>query len=242
MALRTDYKDDILDLAQNTKRKYRMVTNADGTVSFEDMTVYSQIGDSFGAAELNEIANSVNEGGSNMYYDPATDIKYLRNQNGEWVAVGEGGLLKNYLYPNDQNQFVPYLGALKDITYQAGSTLPVITYGDTMSITYTLSGGCWTACVITDLIDVTGYKKLVLKHNSTSTGSSTYESATLFISETKEASMTPLACQNIISASTNKAGVVELELAGISGEMYIGIAFQVNSKSITVNVEEMYLE
>lgn len=93
MALRTDYKDDILDLTQNTQRKYRMVTNNDGTVSFVDMTVYLQVGDSFGSAQLNEISNAVNEGGSNMYYEPETDIRYLKNQNGEWVKVGIGGLL-----------------------------------------------------------------------------------------------------------------------------------------------------
>lgn len=106
MALRTDYKDDILDLTQNTQRKYRMITNADGTVSFEDVTVYSQVGDSFGAAELNEIANSVNEGGSNMYYDPATDIKYLKGQDGEWVEVGYGGLLNTVIY-EDGRTYIP---------------------------------------------------------------------------------------------------------------------------------------
>lgn len=60
MALRTDYKDDILDLTQNTQRKYRMITNDDGTVSFEDVTEYSQVGDSFGAGDVNLITQRVN--------------------------------------------------------------------------------------------------------------------------------------------------------------------------------------
>lgn len=98
MALRTDYKDDILDLTQNTQRKYRMITNADGTISFEDVTIYSQVGDSFGAAELNEIANSVNEGGSNMYYNPETDEKFLKGTDGEWHFDGYGGLGRTYIY------------------------------------------------------------------------------------------------------------------------------------------------
>ena len=38
--LRTDYKDDVLNINTNERRKYRMIPNADGTVSFEDVTDY----------------------------------------------------------------------------------------------------------------------------------------------------------------------------------------------------------
>lgn len=51
--LRTDYKDDILNADVNTQRKYRMIQNEDGTVSFEDVTEYEQVGDVFGAAIIN---------------------------------------------------------------------------------------------------------------------------------------------------------------------------------------------
>lgn len=57
--LKTDYKDDILDSTQNTRRKFRMITNDDGTFSFEDVTDYLQYGDSFGALDLNAITNSI---------------------------------------------------------------------------------------------------------------------------------------------------------------------------------------
>ena len=59
-ALRTDYKDDLLDTSVNTQRKYNMVTNADGTVSFVDATAYTQNGDSFGAADINAINDKIN--------------------------------------------------------------------------------------------------------------------------------------------------------------------------------------
>lgn len=61
MALREDYKDDILDISKNEKRKYNMTTNSDGTVSFEDVTEYSQVGDSFGGADVNAITTVVNQ-------------------------------------------------------------------------------------------------------------------------------------------------------------------------------------
>ena len=60
MALKTNYKDDILDISKNEKRKYNMIPNSDGTVSFEDVTEYSQVGDSFGGADINRTNEEVN--------------------------------------------------------------------------------------------------------------------------------------------------------------------------------------
>ena len=57
--LRTDYKDDVLDTSVNTQRKYQMTTNEDGTVSFTDVTEYSQVGDTFGAADVNAMNEAV---------------------------------------------------------------------------------------------------------------------------------------------------------------------------------------
>lgn len=60
MALKENYKDDILDVSVNTKRKYRVTENQDGTVSLEDETVYTQQGDSFGASDMNATNGKVN--------------------------------------------------------------------------------------------------------------------------------------------------------------------------------------
>lgn len=59
--LRTDFVDDILNASENTRRKFRMISNDDGTISFEDVTAYSQVGDSFGATEVNKTNGAVNE-------------------------------------------------------------------------------------------------------------------------------------------------------------------------------------
>lgn len=59
--LRTDYKDDVLNINTNERRKYRMINNADGTISFEDVTDYVQNGDSFGSADINAITEKVNK-------------------------------------------------------------------------------------------------------------------------------------------------------------------------------------
>lgn len=62
--LRTNYKDDILDTSVNERRKYNMISNNDGTVSFEDVTAYEQVGDNFSASILNQII--INLGGLSL--------------------------------------------------------------------------------------------------------------------------------------------------------------------------------
>ena len=54
--MKTDWKDDIF-----TRRKLRLEQNSDGTVTPVDETVYTQQGDAFGAKELNEIGEEINE-------------------------------------------------------------------------------------------------------------------------------------------------------------------------------------
>ena len=61
MSLYEGYKDDILNTEKNSMRKYRMINNSDGTVSFEDVTSYTQVGDLFGAADVNAITSQVNK-------------------------------------------------------------------------------------------------------------------------------------------------------------------------------------
>lgn len=57
--LTTNFKDDILPDGV-TRRKYRQISNDDGTVSFEDVTEYSQEGSIYGAKEANEVRAAIN--------------------------------------------------------------------------------------------------------------------------------------------------------------------------------------
>jgi hypothetical protein len=92
MALKENYKDDILDVSQNVKRKYQMENNGDGTVSFTDVTEYTQQGDSFGASDMNAVNSEVNEvvnnlGAKNMLPNNAT----TRTINGITFTVNSDG-------------------------------------------------------------------------------------------------------------------------------------------------------
>lgn len=59
--LPVNFKDDILDPSMSGKRKYRLIDNGDGTVSFEDVTTYTQAGSDFGAGQINATNKAVNE-------------------------------------------------------------------------------------------------------------------------------------------------------------------------------------
>ncbi len=58
--LPVNFKDDVLASAMGGKRRYNMIQNNDGTVSFEDVTDYTQVGSTFGAAQINATNEAVN--------------------------------------------------------------------------------------------------------------------------------------------------------------------------------------
>lgn len=59
MALRSDFKDSVLKDTTGNK-KYKMTNNSDNTVSFTDVTEYSQEGSPYGAKEVNEEREAIN--------------------------------------------------------------------------------------------------------------------------------------------------------------------------------------
>ena len=58
--LPVNFKDDILKENMNGKRRFNMIQNSDGTVSFEDVTDYTQVGSTFGAAQINATNEAAN--------------------------------------------------------------------------------------------------------------------------------------------------------------------------------------
>lgn len=59
--LKTNYVDDVLDTTKNQLRKYKQIQNDDGTVSFVDVTEYTQVGTSFGAKDINDTNAAIND-------------------------------------------------------------------------------------------------------------------------------------------------------------------------------------
>lgn len=70
--LPVNFKDDIL-AASNPKRKYQQTFNSDGSVSLEDVTVYTQQGSDFGASQVNQTNGAIN----NIYNERILDLDEL---------------------------------------------------------------------------------------------------------------------------------------------------------------------
>lgn len=75
--LPTNYHDDVLDTSVNTKRKFTMIDNGDGTYSFDDETVYTTVGSTYGASDINATNSKVNSLNAKMEF--LTGGFYLRD-------------------------------------------------------------------------------------------------------------------------------------------------------------------
>lgn len=84
MALKTNYKDDVLDLTQNANRKYEEIENQDGSISFNDVTVYDEVGDTFGAADANSITRALTDTTRNISFQFGIDT------NGDYGYIKDG--------------------------------------------------------------------------------------------------------------------------------------------------------
>lgn len=74
--LPVNFKDDILKENMNGKRRFNMIQNSDGTVSFDDVTDYTQVGSTFGAAQINATNEAVNNAAdANKIIDSLETIK-----------------------------------------------------------------------------------------------------------------------------------------------------------------------
>jgi len=109
--LSTDFKDDIL-ASQNSKRKYTQVNNSDGTVSFQDSTAYSQVGSPYGAKEVNEEREAINNVYANKlvtldeidlvteegYFVDAKAVKELNSKMmaGDYAVIDLSGWIFSY--------------------------------------------------------------------------------------------------------------------------------------------------
>ena len=85
--LKTNYKDDVLDTSKNEKRKFRMIQNDDGTVSFDDATEYAQQGDDFGAADINATNAKINEQSQSLTTEKGTKFRFGQNSEGEYGYI-----------------------------------------------------------------------------------------------------------------------------------------------------------
>lgn len=119
--LPVNYVDDALNSAMDGKRRYKVINNADGTISLEDVTTYDQVGSNFGASQLNTIGKAINESAdSGKIID---DIDAIRATTQEGYIAGALALkaVDNSLVANI---YVGEDGKLHKVQGGADSVLP----------------------------------------------------------------------------------------------------------------------
>lgn len=85
--LKTNYVDDVLDTTKNQLRKYQQIQNDDGTVSFVDVTEYTQVGTSFGAKDINDTNAAINDVNRKLSENTITKISITDESYSSGVLV-----------------------------------------------------------------------------------------------------------------------------------------------------------
>ncbi len=125
--LLTNFKDDILAESMEGRRRYQMITNEDGTVSFVDVTEYEQIGSEFGQAEVNAIHREINR-----KFDSGDVVDPLAAEEAGFAA--DAKLTGDALREVSAN-FIMAINAIGDAVNGLGATVPEgSTYEDLVAI------------------------------------------------------------------------------------------------------------
>lgn len=116
--LSTNFKDDIL-ADSNDRRKYTQINNSDGTISLQDSTAYKQVGSQYGAKEVNEEREAIN----NIYTNKLVTLDEidLVTEEGYFVdakAVKElNSNIKILNSKNDNGHALKVFNASENLTY-----------------------------------------------------------------------------------------------------------------------------
>jgi hypothetical protein len=164
--LKTNYKDDVLDVTQNELRKFNVINNDDGTISLVDVTKYSQTGDKFGAKDVNGIVEAINEHKNNKS-NPHEVTK-------EQVGLGNADNTSDLNKPVSTLQQVAIENALNQAKeYTDNSKITIVTGVSKKLSSYSKIGIYYFSdCTLTDLPE--GYDSTGWLINISATKVSTY--------------------------------------------------------------------
>lgn len=148
--LSLDFKNEIINEIINEKRRYVMTENEDGTVSFTDATSYSQTGTKYGAEEVIEEREAINQNtnviGGDAYDSSksyAADDYFIYNNQlcKALTAISAGTALSegtNYEVTSLENEIAGLNGKSEMRLTHEYFTTDILVYkkGNTVTMTY----------------------------------------------------------------------------------------------------------
>lgn len=174
----------------------------------------------------------------NMSFDEICEV--LANEYPE--------IYKLYMSRANEGEFVDFAGGISEYAKNS-SFIPTINYGAALEIinnktNWNQSNSIAVGSAMSKSINLTKYKKLRFYHISSVDAASTYNKATVFISESKTTSMQPQMSEILIQNQKYNSGLVELDISSLSGDFFIGIEVQVKnvSSNLVTRISEMWLE
>lgn len=103
-----NFVDDILAQPMGGKRKFAITDNGDGTYSIEDVTEYTQIGSDFGASQMNQTNQAVNDSCDKAdVIDDLDDI--VANQAGGMIAGAKAVAELISKIPEEDNGYLKFV-------------------------------------------------------------------------------------------------------------------------------------
>lgn len=235
-----EYKDQILDTSVNTKRVYNIV-DSDGNIvaeniSLEDKTVYSQEGTEFGAQEVNEIYEAIDEVNSsltsslNMRYNVLDDTIEIQI-DGVWTKWKDAGM-KSYFLLKDGvvHQDAGTIEKYNSSQYPNAPTSAEIVNGR-LKVYGSYSDGNYNGMLtafFSNIIDCTGFSKItvVVDELTQNGGSSNY----CYLVKTNSKAFSTSTKIGDLTVGTNTFGIT-------AGQGYIGVT----DRNYTVLISEIYL-
>jgi hypothetical protein len=152
MALKTDYKDYI---PPSGGRKYKITANSDGSSSVEDITQYQQVGDTWGAEDINQVNKLVNGAVYPNLLDNS-DFTNPVNQRGATSYTGTG------IYTIDRwKMWGAYKVSEHTLTYSSGNAVSIAGLNACLLMQRTTTVSVGDIVTISAKIDGTVYSKTI---------------------------------------------------------------------------------
>lgn len=254
--------------ADSIPTKVSELTNDTGYITTDDVpTKTSELNNDSGYITTDDVPTKVSEFTNDAGYITASYVEsndsavryvkdeadenfdwiQVKNSEGEWINAVKANTLLRPLYMTSANEggFAAYEGSAGSDTGLHAWSPTTVTFGESMVVQMNGNGSGGGCSVMTELIDMTRFKKIKLNHKSTTTVANQHTYVRLFVTSVKQKYMgeTIISSIDLISNyAGTKEDPVELDISALEGKYYIGICCHTGGSLVTTEISNMYME